>query len=60
MSQPETTGTFSDYENGYWNALKIAYAEACRIYDRDSALGMEEQGIIDNMLGALAKLAGVP
>lgn len=46
-------------DDSYWIALRSAYAEACRVYDRDSALGMDEQGIIDNILGALAKLARI-
>lgn len=37
-----------------------AYAAACRIVDRDGALGIEAEGIIDNVLAELAKLAGVP
>lgn len=37
-----------------------AYAAACRIVDRDHAAGMEVEGIIDNVLAELARMAGEP
>jgi hypothetical protein len=36
-----------------------AYHAACRIVDRDHEAGVDDHGIIDNMLAELAKLAGV-
>lgn len=38
---------------------KDAYEEACRIVDRDHAAGVDDNGIIDNVLAELAKMAGV-
>jgi hypothetical protein len=39
---------------------KDAYQAACRIVDRDGALGMETEGILDNVMAELARLAGEP
>jgi hypothetical protein len=37
---------------------KDAYQAVCRIVDRDGALGMETESILDNVMSELARLAG--
>lgn len=55
MSKPDVND-----KRSYADGLKAAYEAACRIVDRDGELGMDDFGIIENILAELAKLAGVP
>ncbi len=45
--------------NNYASGALHAYKAACRVVDRDHKDGVFDQGIIDNILAELARLAGV-
>lgn len=64
-NDPRTTNDFP--ATGWpWSApwprqlgARDSYEAACRIVDRDHKDGVFDQGIIDNILAELARLAGV-
>ena len=55
---PELGGTHP-YDAGRSAGLRTAYEAARRIVDRDAEDGVDDFGIIDNLLAELAKLAGI-
>lgn len=56
---PDDPATIKEAEaRGRRDGAAAAYTAACRILDRDRAAGVEDFGIIENILDKLAELAG--